>query len=234
MAVTAVNGWTAVAGASDPTGSPTISALTNGLVVLVQILENSSGITVSTMTMGGQSATGSDTIFWESGDTGDGTINVWWWDQSAVDLFSGTSISYTDDAVLTKRVFSVASFSGVDQTTPVSTASASSETAATSYDISSSSTAQDIDIVAIYRSSANRDIEAYDTLTEGFQWNTDMTAAVASGAGGDSTISITIDDIPFDLTHMHLILNAAAAGTGLTADGGANRGILRGVLRGVG
>lgn len=123
---------------------------------------------------------------------------------------------------------------GVDQTTPVTIENNGTNASTDSLALSSTSTSSDFDLVQIGRASGNRDITSWDTLTEGFQYNTGFTGGAAGGVG-DATITITGDGIADDMTYNHLVIAAAVAGQNTLSsfDRASTRGVLRGIGRGL-
>lgn len=209
MAVSVLNNWTANVDGI-PNGVMTIGAGTQRLAVLAYTAEFTSELSPSGISIGAQNPTGQHLQFWDNG-TSDQHVYFWWWNQATIDLFNDNDIDGNFGVnVPTKHNWSFAVYEGVNQSSPVTAAGGNTST--DSLAVSSTSSADDYDVVAVSRSSANRDITSWDTLTE--QWNDaddGYWTGLAHGTGGDATITIVGDGVPGDITHAHLIINAASA-----------------------
>tara|TARA_Y100001951_G_scaffold99273_1_gene101072 strand:+ start:2574 stop:3614 length:1041 start_codon:yes stop_codon:yes gene_type:complete len=201
---------------SDPTGTATIGSGTNRLLVVVQTAEYSSSFSVSAMTVGGQSATGSYSVDQQTTGTAHSTINAFWWNQSALEAMSGNGISYADNAPLSKRHFNYITLKDVNQTAPVSTSTIFTDNV-NSVDLATTSDSDDYVIAVVARNSGNRDVTDWDTLTEAWDDGDDgYRTAAADGSGGDDTTTITGDGIDDDFLVMGLVIKDVS-GSGIGA-----------------
>ena len=195
MAVAVLNDWTGNTVAA-PSGSLTISAGSDRLLWLVYIAEVSSTHTFTSITVGGQSPTGS--LVEVSPDSAEQYIWSWFWDETAIAAMSGTTVAFSKSGTASKHVWDYIVFSGANAGAEYATSVTESSAANTSISTASNSSVNDFIAVAINRSSANRDVTDYDNLTEGWQYNTNFTVAVADGAGGDDTVALTGDGFSGD------------------------------------
>jgi hypothetical protein len=233
MAVSILNPWTAVS-TVDPNGVQVISAgAGHRLALLVWNAEHLTEVTFSQMEIGGQTPTGSSLEY--GGATDDQHCYIWWWNESKINNFTDNDIDSQDGVAVTSQAWSFLVLDGVDQTTPATVENNGTDASTNSLALSSTSTSSDFDLVQIGRASGNRDITSWDTLTEGFQYNTGFTGGCGAGLGGDATITITGDGIADDMTYNHLVIAAAAAdqNTLSSFDRASTRGVLRGVGRGL-
>jgi hypothetical protein len=233
MAVTVLDAWDA-ATTGDPTGTIGISAGSDRLLVCGQTYEFNGQASVSTFTVGGQTYDGVVEIFWENGES-DQYVGFYYWKEATIAAMSGSAVSYTDDLTLGKETFSFATYAGVDQATPVTDENKGTNTSTDQISLTTTSTTDDYDVVAVSRSSNNRDITSWGTLTE--QWNSAVAGTYWTGcahdAGGVSPIVIDGDGIAGDITYSHIIINAAGGNMDLSVRG-TSRGNMRGVARGIG
>jgi len=211
MAVSVLNAWTAnVDGV--PNGVMTIGAGTGErLAILAYTAEYNEQLTED-FSIGGVAPTSEKLQFWENGAS-DQHVYFWWWIESAITSFTDNDIDGSFGAQTpAKHNWSFAVYDGVDQTTPV-TAAGATNTSTDSLDITTTSTSNDYDVVAVSRSSANRNLTSWGTLTE--QW-ADADDAYWTGLGHDvggvTPITLTGDGTAADLTYAHLIINASGGG----------------------
>jgi hypothetical protein len=159
--------------------------------------------------IGGVTATGQETISIET--SGFQHAFAYWWDEDAITSWADNDIDFEDGISAPTQVWSFIVFAGVNQTTPVVSASGSSASSNT-LNVSSTSGSGDRDLVVAARSSGNRDVTNYDTLSEGYQDNTGFTSCACEGAGGDATITLTGDGVASDWLYTHLLIQEATAG----------------------
>lgn len=207
MAVILLDDWNGFTSGS-PTGSASITAGSSRLMWLVYIVEDTS-ITFNSMTVGGVSATGSQLS--NNSSATEQYLWSWYWDETAITAMTSTSIALSKNGPTTKRVWDYATWDGVtggaEYATAVQTGGATNSSIST---VNPSST-NDMLAVAINRSAANRDVTAYDTLTEGWQRNTDFTTCVADGVGGDDDTALTGDGFSGDWLIQQLHMKASTA-----------------------
>lgn len=189
MAVAVLNDWSGqTAGA--PSGDPTISAGSDRGLWIVYFAEVGVA-TFTSITVGGVSPTVS--LIETSPDVSNQKIWSWYWDEAAIASMSGTTISFSKTGSATKHDWDYVVFSGATGGAEYGTSVSESSSADTSISTTSASTSSEFIAIAANRSSPNRNITAYDNLTEGWQFNTDYTIAVADGAGGDDAVALTGD-----------------------------------------
>jgi len=231
MAVSVLNTWATI-NTGDPNNVQTISSgAGERLAVLVWTAEHSGQVSHSQMAIGGISFTSKVEQFWDNGSA-DQHVYMWWWNEAAIASFADNDIDSEDGVSVTKQAWSFIVLDGVDQTTPMTT-QVGNDTSSNTINVSSTSTSNDYDIVGVSRSSGNRNITGWDTLTEGFQGNVNFTGAAGGGAGGDATITVTGDGTADDFTWAHAIVNEAAGLTDVNLRG-TSRGVMRGIGRGIG
>jgi hypothetical protein len=171
---------------SEPTGSVTIGTGTDRLLVATVHYEIIGDVSISTFTIGGQSATGSHQLFYDT--TGDDLhVFVYYWDESDIDSMSGSTVSFTDDVVATKVAWSVATFEGVDQTSPISFNDATGSTVSSSNKLSVTTTGEDGDWTVIPTScrDGTTDVSWDVNITE--EWEID------DADGGGATFALADD-----------------------------------------
>ena len=232
MAVSRVGSWAAVTQGTDPSGSVTIGAGSDRILIAV-VSAMKDLFNVSVFSIGGQAATGS----YEEIDTTnspDHVNYVYYWDEATIAAMSGSTISWTSDTTVGKFAFSYATFQGVDQVIPFAVQGSSYSASTDSFDVTTTSGADDYIIVSVVRSNANRDFTNWDSLTEVFDDGpvAGIRYGAADGSGGDDITTITGDGTPDDMFAHALVL--ASTGSSSSIDSGTGRGILRGVCRGIG
>lgn len=204
--------WSALSSA-DPSGTVTIGSGDSRILVLAQTAEFSGAFSAD-CTIGGQSATGSYSVD-QAVVTAHLTINAWWWNDAALEAMSGNSISYSDNATLSKQHFSYITLSSADQASPIATSTVY-DSSTDSVDLTTTSDANDHIIAIVARESGNRDITDWDTLTEAWDDGSDFyRSAGADGSGGDSTTTITGDGANGNLLAVGLVVrDVSGAGIG--------------------
>jgi len=209
MSVSVLNDWAGQT-AGKPTGSLTISAGSGRVLWVVYFAELSGTHTFTSITVGGQSPTTSKVE--ESADHADTFIWSWFWDEAAIAAMSGTTLTLTESGTPSKHDWDYIVFQGAldgaEYATSVDIASADTADITTT----SASTSDDFLAVAFNRTAASRDVTDYDTLTQGWQFNTDYSIGVADGAGGDDTTTLTGDGISDDWFVQLLHMKAGTSG----------------------
>jgi len=191
MAVARINSWSALTTGSDPTGTVTVGAGANRMLVMYLLVEYSSDFTVSTFTVGGQAASYTDSVHIDDG-TADQIIKVFIWNQAALVAMTGTSISYTDDGTMTKGSWAYATFKTVTQAAPTIVKDA--QTGVDTLTLTTTSTSSDFLVGAITDKSANRAPLTYDTMTEQLAYSAaNVSHGIADGLGGDASSAMKND-----------------------------------------
>jgi len=210
MAVAILDDWSGQT-AGQPNGSLTISAGSDRLLWVVFFCETGAVHTYTSMTVGTVAPTGS--LIEESVASPNTFIWSWFWDEAAIASMTGTTVALTKGGTPTTVDWDYVVFSGASGGAEYGTSLDEASTSNTSISTTSVSSVNDFIAVAINRESANRDVTAYDNLTEGWQFNTDYTIAVADGAGGDDDVALTGDGISGDWLVQLLHIKAAPAAT---------------------
>ena len=210
MAVAVLDDWIGQT-AGSPGGSLTISAGTAGGRVLWIVYFQEGGTKVYTsMTVGTVAATGE--LIEESPDTSGTHIWSWFWDEAAIASMTGTTVSFSFTGTATKHDFDYIVFEGALDGAEYATSTSSSGANNSSItNDATASTADDFFAIAINRSASARTVDAYENLTEGWQYNVDYTLAVADGAGGDDTETLTGDGFSGDWFTQMIHMKAGAA-----------------------
>lgn len=217
MAVSILNDWTGFTNGDPDGASLTIGSSADRVLEVVYLAERAAGLTYTSITVGGQSPTGEKIA--ESSTTSvsaEQFLWAWYWDETAIAAMSASAtvvFNKTGSPVSSAEAWDYIVFAGVtggaefgdvvEDTAPNTVVSTPSE-----------SGVNDWITVAINRSSPNRDVTAYDNLTEGWQYNGNFTAAVADGQGGDDAVALTGDGLSGDWQVVLLLLKAAAAAGG--------------------
>jgi hypothetical protein len=210
MAVAVLDDWSGQT-AGSPTGSLTISAGSDRLLWVVYFAETGGTHTYTSITVGTVAPTG--TLVEESTASPNTFIWSWYWDEAAIASMTGTTASITKGGTPTVHDWDYIVFSGASDGAEYATSVDVATQANTSISTTSVSSVNDFIAVAINRESENRDITAYDNLTEGWQFNTDYSIAVADGVGGDDDVALTGDGFNGDWFVQLLHIKAAAAAT---------------------
>ena len=212
MAVSVLNAWSGQTAGSPDSASLTISAGSNRCLVLVYFSEVSS-FTYTSITVGGVAPTG--TSIDENSSSTDNKTWSWYWDEAAIASMSGSTVALTKTGTPSKHDYDYAVFQGAAGGAEFGTTVESGSTDTIAPTTASASTSSDWIVVTNNRSSANRDIQSYDSLTQEWQFNTDYTISIADGAGGDDTETMTGDGIADDW--LAQILHIKAGGSGMLA-----------------
>lgn len=211
MAVTILDAWTGQQAGSPHNVSLTISSGSDRLLVLSHFSEVGT-YTFTSITCGGISPTG--TLAEASPDVSNQKIWTWFWDEAAIASMTGSTVSLVKTGSPTKLDYDYAVYQGAaggaEFGTSVSGASVTSLTATTA----NATTADDYIAVFNNRSSANRDITAYDNLTEEWIFRTDYLCAIADGVGGDDSVGMTGDVTAGDWFAQILHIKAGGGGGG--------------------
>jgi len=190
MAVAVLNDWAGANRAGSPNGSLTISAGSDRLLWIVNMVETGTTNSFTSITVGTVAPTGS--LVEESTNVPNSFLWSWYWDEAAIASMTGTTVAFSKSGTPGTVDWDYIVFSGASGGAEYATST--DETAVnSSITLTGTSTADDMIAVAINRNASARDVQGYDTLTEGWQYNVDYTIAVADGAGGDDTISLTGD-----------------------------------------
>jgi hypothetical protein len=195
MSVSVLDDWTGLT-VGAPTGSASISAGPRRLLWLVYAAETGGTHTFTSITVGGVSPTGS--LLEESTASPDNFIWSWYWDEAAIAAMSGTTITLTKGGTPVTHVWDYIVFQGAGGAPEYATSVEEVSSNDTAITAASETDIGDFIAVAINRSASARDVTDYDTLTEGDQYNTDFTVAVADGKGGDDTTDLTGDGFAGD------------------------------------
>ena len=213
MAVAILNDWAGLKVGSAPNGPITIDSGSDRLTFCTYIVETGGTHTYTSITLGGEAPTG--TLVEESSASPDQFIWSWFWNETAVAAAIATSASpsfvLTKSGTPSSEVWDYITFSGASDGATFATSGESASANTLEVTTTSATSVNDWLIVAINRSSANRDMTDYDTLTEGWQHNTGYTAAVADGSGGDDATQVTGDGIAGDIFMQLLHIKAASA-----------------------
>ena len=171
MAVTKVQDWS-TATEGDPSGSPTIGSGSNRLLLLSLNYEWTGTLTVDppTLTIGGQSYTDVHRLYLDySGGGDDLYVFLYYWNEAAIAAMSGSAISFSDGEAAAKQAWSVATFAGVNQTTPVTFTDATGEAVTQSAPLSLANLGSTGDYVVISTSARGTQNILWDgNITE--QW----------------------------------------------------------------
>ena len=218
-------------GGGEPSGSLTIDAGNNRKLVLVVVGEDGTNWSVTTMTVGGQSASSTLSVV-ESGAGFNTSCRGFVWDETAIAAMSGTTISYADDVAVDYIAWAYLVVDDADQSADswADTQTGDDPT------ITTGGTSADL----VYLFGAHPDgtlgVSDWDTgMTE--IWVDDLTSFegdAASGAGGDSPYTLVVSGSSSAHAFGGLVLSPAAGGVTDVNFSGSNRGIMRGVGRGVG
>jgi hypothetical protein len=190
MAATISQDWQTVIN-SEPTGSLTIGTGSNRMFVLITTAETDGDYTISVMTVGGESATYTFDVFWESGGTNDLKVTAHVWNEAAIAAMSGSTASYTDDTTDAKKHFNYITMQDTAQQSPPD--DSPSVSSSTTHDVDTTSTSDDWILWISAGQSAARPITDADT-TDIF-WNDGTDSYMSSGGdgvGGDNTTTLTI------------------------------------------
>jgi hypothetical protein len=191
MAVARAAAWDAN-NFNEPTGTVPPEAGSDRLLVVMQLGKLNGGFTVSTFTIGGQTFDEEHEILVDDG-VSDVYVKFYVWKEAKIAAMSGSTISYTDDATQSNTMFTYATFTGVDQTTPT-TFTTYGSTSTDSATLTTTSTANDYIVIGTARNPLARDVTDWDTLTELFDTGSaDFRQAAADGAGGDNSSVLTGD-----------------------------------------
>lgn len=213
MAVSKLNNWTSALNTT-PNGVMTIGAGTERLAILAIVYEATAGQTSFNASIGTISPTGNDEYYEATDNQG---INVYYWNNAAIEDFVDNDIDGAwSPSAPGIQTWSFIVFEGVNQTSPISFVNSTSAEA-NSVDISTTSTANDWDVLLVSRSSGNRNIDGYTNLTSGWQYNTGYTAAGSDSDGGSTPLTVDIDTITDDFTYTHMIISESSGSTILPA-----------------
>lgn len=189
MAVAILDGWSGqTAGA--PTGTLTVSSGSDRLLVVTYMAEVGTA-SFTSFTIGGEAPTGS--LVETSPDITNQKIWTWYWDEAAITAMSDFTVSFSKTGDASKHDWDYAVFSGATGGAEFGTSVSETSANSTSINTTSASSADDYIVVIINRSSPNRDVTAYDNLSEEWIFRTDYCIAVADGVGGDDTVALTGD-----------------------------------------
>lgn len=210
MTVARAAAWDAL-NYQDPTGQMPAESGSNRILVCLQISELEGGFSTSTFTVGTVARDYHHSFLGTpSGILNDQQIDFYIWDEASIDAMSGTAVSYTDDGTQAGTVFTYATFTGVDQTTPTTFTSAFNESADT-LDITTTSNAADFIVCASSRSEIARDITDWDSLAEVFDAGSgNWRQSMGDGSGGDNTTTVTGDGTADDMTLGAIVINNAS------------------------
>lgn len=200
----------------DPTGTMTPEAGSNRILVCLQISELEGGFSTSVFTVGGQTFDIHHKVLGEpTGVLNDQQIDYYVWKEAKIAAMSGASVSYTDDGTQAGTMFTYATFTGVDQSTPTIFTSAFSEST-DALAVVTTSGANDLIVVASSRSVLTRDITNWDTLSEIFDTGTsNWRQSMGEGGGGDSSTLVTGDGTADDMTLGALVIKELVSATGM-------------------
>ena len=228
MAITRTEDWSLNSPSSEPSGDIDLGSGASRLLLCFYLRERGSDFTVYEFEVGNQ------TFDWSAEHTLDSSpdliIKSFGWFEDSIQAMDSNTISYSDSvAVGSKNSWGFATYSNVQQVTPTINSSSSSST--TSLNIDSSSTSDDMLVAAAIDSSANREPISFDSLTSRVDYDdSDMSTAIADGAGGDNTTTISNDGVSASqLAGMVVILKGFAD----SSETATHRGIYRGVARGI-
>ena len=209
MTVSRVGSWSALA-SGDPTGTITIGAGSNRILMMVVSVETASVFSIATLEIGGQGFTDSFSASLIGTTTVVGHILIW--DEDAIAAMSGSSVgNYTHAGVETGKNWQYATFQDVeDQDDPVEFSSASGLTV-DSVDLDTESYTDGYIVALGIRNNPSREFDGWDSLTEiededdgeGFRHG------LADGVGGENETTILGDGTPAEM----LTLSAVLAGT---------------------
>lgn len=220
MAVSRVGSWEAMddgetfsMGGSDVdpdnwSGTLSVGAGSNRMLVFMLMCENSSQLIVDTFTIGGQSPSYSGYMYQNASP--DNNVMVWIWNESAIGSMSGVSIAYHDNATNKKNAWSFATYKDVLQETPAITTNY--VTGGQTFDLTTTSDADDMVVAAMIDRSNNRHPFDADSLTEQIEEHSaQMAISIADGSGGDDTTTVTNDEFAnSNLGGLAVVLKAAA------------------------
>ena len=210
----------------EPTGDATVGAGTDRKLVWIIRNEAVALRTISTFTIGGQTASEVFTPYNQTVDTTENhRIYAYVWDETKIAAMTGTTVSYTDDQAMTTPhdgfCSAYVTVQGVDQTAFGDWDDIVHEFngADDDVDVDTVSTAADYVAVLSMTSTTARDYTSWDTLTE--IEDTNVPASVrcgfGAGAGGDAITSVLGDGTAEALgrTFVSLVFpEVAAAATG--------------------
>ncbi len=191
MPVTILDAFTSEIDA-EPNGSPTISAGAKRAAILCVHAEHGLSLSVSVMTIGGQTFTSSEELEIDDG-VDDMFLYRYEWNEAAIAAMSGTTIAYTDDQTLTKRGWSFGTYQDVDQASfPKGTFTANEIGSVTTIDVVTTSVAGDRIIVFAMAKNPAILYSTWDTLSEVVDVGpSGMQMGVGEGSGGDSPTTVT-------------------------------------------
>ena len=228
MAISRTEDWTLTSGDSEPSGDIDIGSGASRVILGFFLRERGQDYTVYEFTIGGETYDFSGEHRLD--DTPDLIIKVWGWWESTIEAMDSTTISYSDSiATGVKNSWGFATYANVQQVTP--TINATSSASATSVAVDSPSTSDDMLVAAAIDAQANREPLSFDSLTSRVDYDAaDMSTAIADGAGGDGTTTISNDGVANSmLAGMVVILKGFADSTETATRRGIGRGIARGI-----
>lgn len=217
MAVSKTQDWAAIV-STKPTGTLTVGPGTNKTVILVSFAERTQGDFTASCGAGGVSATGvRKTAFEFEGTSATLVINTWYWNQAALDSWSGNTISHTEDPVVQHQGFTYATFASTDQAGPVFTSAAVST--ANTLAVGTVGSSADYKIVNVARDGHNRDLTNWDNLSEQIDLaiNSVFRIGLGDGQTDDTSTLITGDGISDSILLQGVVIRAYAdspTGTG--------------------
>jgi len=209
MAVTILDAWSGQTAGSPNAASLTISSGSDRVLVLSYFAEVGTHALTS-ITVGTVAPTGS--LVETSPDVSNQKIWTWYWDEAAIASMTGSTVALSKTGSASKHDYDYAVYQDVTGGAEFGTSVSSSS--ATSITVSTTSTSTSDDMIAVFanRSSANRDITAWDNLTEEWIFRTDYCIGIADGVGGDDDVLLTGDVTAGDIFVQLIHLKSAAAG----------------------
>lgn len=192
--------WATFTNGSDPAGSPTIDEGSDRKFILAVLGECDTNTLSVTVTVGGVAPSESLEYALELGSGGaDLAINVYIWNESAINSMSGTSISWSDLITWSKISWSYMTVTGADQDTSVYDDDSSSSATSLTITWPSSTDANGLVLAFGVTNTANRGPIGFDTgITSRQQYEVaDYAAGIGDGPGGssvESTMAITNDE----------------------------------------
>ena len=214
MAVTILTDWAGLKSGS-PTGSATFGSSSDRVLFMVYMAERAASLTYTSITIGGEAPDGE--VIAESSTTSvsaEQYIWAWYWEEATLAAMTSTGISLSKSATPANHVWDYITFAGAGGGAEFNANTVEASATNTSITSDNATSVNDFLVVMANRSADARNITAWDNLTEGWQHNTNFTAGVADGSGGDDTVSITGDGFSGDwMVALLRLISAGATGT---------------------
>lgn len=235
MAATRIGSWSALTSGSLPSGSVSIGAGADRMLVVAIANENVGNQNVTTFTIGGVSYDYSRDHFLEAGST-DNNLFLFVWNEASIASMVGSSIVFAGISNGAQLHWGYATLQDCAQVSPIFDDDGAQ--ASNSHALSTPSSAADWLVGLSMDRSQNRQPLSCDTMTQRLEYSvTGQAVAVFDDAGqaaGASDIStFTNDGIAGDFSAMSAVFAEVSAGKTATVDLGDIDGLPRGNVSGL-